>query len=99
DRPTLREMCSNPLVLSMYVAEDLASGGILSPTSRTDFYKKVTDELMFNRRLVQKNNTEPLHNTLKEQRERILGRIAYDHIMDINQPGNNLSWKNAILII
>lgn len=99
DKPTLREMCSNPLILSMYVAEDIASGGILSPTSRTEFYKKVTDELMFNRRWFQKNTTESSHVTIKEKRERILGKIAYDHIIDFTQPANNLSWESAIAVI
>ncbi len=41
DRPTLREMCSNPLILSMYVAEDQAAGHVVAPESRTEFYRKV----------------------------------------------------------
>src|SRR5262249_32849523 len=50
DRPTLREMCTNPLVLSMYVAEDQVSGHALSPESRTEFYSKVIEELLIKRR-------------------------------------------------
>ena len=37
DRPTLREMCSNPLILAMYVAEDQAAGGAVPPYTRTEF--------------------------------------------------------------
>lgn len=46
DRASLREMCGNPLVLSMYVAEDQAQGNLVAPESRTEFYKKVTEELL-----------------------------------------------------
>jgi predicted NACHT family NTPase len=53
DRPSLREMCSNPLVLSMYVASDQEKRNLVAPESRTEFYKKVTEELMIKRRLAQ----------------------------------------------
>jgi hypothetical protein len=33
DRPTLRDMCRNPLVLAMYVAEDQLSGDVQTPDS------------------------------------------------------------------
>jgi|SRR5215217_1243129 len=72
DRPTLREMCSNPLVLSMYVAEDQISTENVSPESRTQFYKKVTEELIIKRRLKQKTSIANSYTSLKEQRERIL---------------------------
>lgn len=92
-------MCSNPLVLSMYVAEDQISKGNISPESRTQFYKKITEELIFKRRLMQKSNIPGSYSSLKEQRERILGRIAYEHLININESGNTLCWKNAIRII
>lgn len=99
DRPTLREMCSNPLVLSMYVAEDQNSKGNVSPESRTQFYKKITEELIIKRRLMQKSSIPGAYSSLKEQRERILGRIAYSHLTNIDEPSNTLKWKSAILII
>lgn len=99
DRPTLREMCSNPLILSMYVAEDQISKGTVSPESRTQFYRKITEELISKRRLMQKSNIPGSYSSLKEQREKILGRIAYDHLIDVAEPSNSLSWKNAIIII
>jgi hypothetical protein len=40
DRPTLREMCTNPLVLSMYVAEAQVAGRVTAPESRTEFTRR-----------------------------------------------------------
>ena len=97
DRPTLREMCSNPLILAMYVAEDQAAGHVVAPESRTEFYAKVTEELLVKRRLQQIGPT-PAHTKLREQRERILGRLAYEHMLDANQPANSLEWKSAIRV-
>ena len=50
DRPTLRTMCSNPLVLAMYVAKDQTQATGEVPESRTDFYRSVVDELLVLRR-------------------------------------------------
>jgi hypothetical protein len=97
DRPTLREMCSNPLILAMYVAEDHAAGHVAPPESRTEFYCKVAEELIVRRRLAQKGPT-PASAKLREQRERILGRLAYEHILDPSQPANSLSWPAALRI-
>lgn len=99
DRPTLREMCSNPLVLSMYVAEDEFSGGVLSPECRTEFYKKITTELIIKRRFRQRTLDRQAYPFLKEQRERVLGRIAYAHLTNPIEHRNSLQWKNAIKII
>lgn len=98
-KPTLREMCSNPLILSMYVAEDQISGGSISPESRTQFYKKVTEELIVKRRLVQISSSTNSYLALKEQRESILGKIAMRHLFNVNEPKNTLLWSNAITII
>jgi GTPase SAR1 family protein len=95
DRPTLREMCSNPLILSMYVAEDQTSDNLVAPDSRTEFYKKVTEELIIKRRLQQTGHTAA-YTKLREQRERILGRLAFDHMLDPKQPANSLEWNAAI---
>jgi len=97
DRPTLREMCSNPLILAMYVAEDQAAGHVVAPGSRTEFYGKVTEELVVKRRL-QQTGPAPAHTTLREQRERILGRLAYEHMLDVNQPTNLLEWKQPLVL-
>jgi hypothetical protein len=98
DRPTLREMCTNPLILSMYVAEDQNSTEVLAPESRTQFYSKVTDELMLKRRLKQTGlQAAPLK--LKEQRERILGRVCFEHLLDPSEPANSLSWDKGLEIV
>jgi hypothetical protein len=99
DRPTLREMCRNPLILSMYVAEDQATGSVLAPETRTDFYYKVTEELVIRRRLHQKKGSTVAAPKLREQRERILGQIALDHLLNEEQPANLLSWAEAIDIV
>ena len=95
DKPTLREMCSNPLVLAMYTAEYESSTAPIAPESRTEFYKRVTDELLIKRRLQQTGKTIA-PSKLREQRERILGRLAYEHLLDSRQPSNSLRWTDAI---
>jgi hypothetical protein len=95
DRPTLREMCSNPLVLAMYVAERQATAEFFAPESRTDFYRKVADELLIRRRNKQLG-TNPATTRTRNQRERVLGSLAYRHITDAEQPLNSLSWSDAV---
>jgi hypothetical protein len=98
DRPSLREMCTNPLVLSMYVAQDQISGHQAAPDSRTAFYSKVTEELLIKRRARQIGASNS-HAVVRDQRERILGKIAFDHLCDPDQSPNHLSWSNAIEIV
>jgi GTPase SAR1 family protein len=98
DRPTLREMCTNPLILSMYVADDQAAGHLVAPETRTEFYSKVTEELIVRRRL-QQTRPAVAYTKLREQRERILGRIAYEHLLDPEQPTNSLQWSDAIAVV
>lgn len=98
DRPTLREMCSNPLILSMYVAEDQAAGSVVAPESRTEFYSKVTEELIVKRRLFQRAQSTLAPTKLREQRERILGKLAFDHLLTPDQPANSLKWAEALKI-
>jgi hypothetical protein len=98
DRPTLREMCSNPLILSMYVADDQAAGHVVAPETRTEFYSKVTEELIIRRRL-QQTGPAIATSTLREQRQRILGTLAYEHLLNPSQPTNSLSWRDAIRVV
>jgi hypothetical protein len=95
DQPTLREMCANPLVLSMYVARDQAAGHPLAPESRSDFYLSVTEELLIKRRAVQVGAAEG-QTVLRQQRQKILGMIAFEHLINADEPTNLLSWKNGI---
>ncbi|MDQ6949717.1 MAG: NACHT domain-containing protein, partial [Actinomycetota bacterium] len=57
DKPTVREMCTNPLVLAMYVANDQVSDRTDLPDTRTAFYGKVTEELLVARRARQLGTT------------------------------------------
>jgi hypothetical protein len=75
DRPTLREMCSNPLVLSMYVAEDQLTGHPLVPETRTDFYARITQELLIRRRAAQPGQPAAMYK-IREDRERFFGSIS-----------------------
>lgn len=95
DRPTLREMCSNPLILAMYVAEDQMSGSTLTPESRTEFYQKVTMELVYKRRSHQTGQGKAPAR-IREERLSILGRISLEHILDNSQPANLLDWNEII---
>lgn len=97
DHPSLREMCSNPLILSMYVAEDQRTEHIIAPASRTEFYGKVSEELIVKRRFKQ-TGPVPAHQKLREQRERILGGLAYEHLLNLAEPANSLSWSTALKI-
>jgi hypothetical protein len=82
----------------MYVAEYETSTAPLAPESRTEFYKRVTEELLIKRRLQQTGKTSA-PGKLREQRERILGRLAYEHLIDARQPSNSLHWSDAMKVI
>jgi hypothetical protein len=98
DRPTLREMCSNPLVLSMYVANDQGSDPFDLPETRTEFYSKVTEELLVARRARQMGSTKA-RSVLREQREAILGKLALDHLSDPYEPANSLPWDRGLKVV
>ena len=97
-RPSLRDMCRNPLILSMYVAENQASSHLVAPDSRTEFYSKVTAELLTQRRLRQAGPRLG-HSKLREQRERILGALALDHMLDDSQAANSLRWSDGLKVV
>jgi hypothetical protein len=98
DRPTLREMCSNPLVLAMYVENDYESEGTDAPDTRTQFYDKVVTELLIKRRRRQEVATGRAVS-LRSQREQILGELALQNLLDPDQPANSLGWSAAIPIV
>jgi NACHT domain len=95
DRPTIRELCTNPLVLSMYVAESDMNSGQIAPDSRTEFYSTVVDELLVNRRTRQRGE-QPARSVLRSIRERLLGELALRHMLDLTQSLNSLEWSEAI---
>jgi NACHT domain len=98
DRPSLREMCTNPLVLSMYVAQDQIAGYQIAPDSRTEFYSKVAEELLIRRRAKQ-IGALTAQAAVREQRQRILGKIAFEHLCDPEQSPNHLVWNDAVQVV
>ncbi|MBE1485209.1 hypothetical protein H4W31_000847 [Plantactinospora soyae] len=94
DKPTLRDMCSNPLVLAMYVASDQSSEESSTPDTRTAFYSQVVEELLVARRKRQLGLTAK--SAIREQRERLLGRLALDNLLSQEQPANEIQWQAAI---
>ncbi|MFF3138677.1 NACHT domain-containing protein [Streptomyces mirabilis] len=97
DRPTLREMCSNPLILGMYVSHDQNGGRDVAVDTRTAFYSKVVDELLVARRSRQLET--PARSLLGEQRESIFGPLALEHLLDPSQAANSLDWKRAVELV
>ena len=98
DRLSLRELCGNPLILAMYVAADQKTGHVAPPDSRTEFYRKVTEELIIKRRLHQRGPTVA-PTKLREQRERILGRLAYEHLTEGVEAINLLRWSEGLKVV
>ena len=92
--PTLRELCFNPLILSMYVVEDQDDPYATVPDSRTSFYGRVTEELLVARRSRQLNLTQ--RSALRERREAILGSLAYANVLDLERPSNSIRFVDAI---
>lgn len=104
DRPNLREMCTNPLVLSMYVAVDEARN-LTDPRSspaaaetRTEFYGGVVEELLVLPRESQIGRKEAPY-LFRDLRYRVLGRIAYEHLSDAGTSANRISWAKAVATI
>ncbi|WP_405091978.1 NACHT domain-containing protein [Micromonospora sp. NBC_01392] len=96
DRPTLREMCSNPLVLAMYVASDQGGNSVGTPDTRTGFYSRVVDELLLFRRNRQLDL--PMKSTVREQRERLFGKLSFENLTDPSQPANLINWDRALAV-
>ena len=99
DRPNLRDMCRNPLILAMYVAnyESVEEEADL-PDTRTEFYSKVTKELLVLRRTRQ-SGSRTARQTLERQREQVLGSLALENMLDTTTPVNRVSWPAAIAAV
>jgi hypothetical protein len=99
---TLAEMCTNPLVLSMYVAQDQSYSSadvtqtVRIPETRPTFYSLVVGELLLFRRAEQLGRRVPGGTELRESRTAMLGRIALDHLLHSDSPANSISWSAAV---
>lgn len=98
DRPTLREMCSNPLVLSMYVAEDQSAEHTITPDSRTQFYRTVIEELVVKRRAAQLGDRRPAAQE-RTFRYAVLGKLAFQHVMTREESLNTIRWQSALTVV
>lgn len=96
DRPTLADMCTNPLVLAMYVNNDQLEGKTLVPETRTAFYSQVVEELLIARRGRQLAIKK--RGVLREQRESLLGRLALGNLLDPASPANLIPWAEAVTV-
>ena len=92
--PSLKQMCNNPLVLAMYLARDQERRG--NPNNRTAFYQLVVYELLFHRR---KDQLGAQREFLAQQRRYILGRWAWEHLCQANQPANTLGHSEVLSLI
>ena len=99
DTVSLRDMCSNPLMLAMYTAADLDSGSRTgTPESRSDFYRQAVDELVLRRRVDQLG--PPLaRSKLYEQRMQVLGNVALGHLLCRHEAANCIPFDRAIDVV
>lgn len=95
ERPNLREMCGNPLILSMYINDYTRLHEAELPDTRTEFYKSVVDELVIRRRARQLNDRAG-RRAKRSDRLAVLGRIAFENLTDPDQPANSISWDKAV---
>ena len=95
DRPTLRDMCTNPLVLSMYVANYQTAAATSLPDTRTAFYTEVVKELLVMRRSRQLDSRRARIAQL-EQRRVLFGELALANMRDAASPANTILWADAI---
>jgi hypothetical protein len=96
--PSLAEMCTNPLALSMFVARDQQTGGAAAPETRSAFYAALVEELLVNRR-ARSHETEAGHQRLLRQREAILGEACLEHLLDPDDSPNSLTAGRLIAAV
>jgi hypothetical protein len=97
-RPNLREMCRNPLVLAMYIANYQRVISADLPDTRTQFYTKVARELLIMRRSRQLGSRKA-RLTLERQRLQVLGAIAFDNLVDPSCPANSIQLNEVLKIV
>jgi hypothetical protein len=106
DRPSLRELCYNPLILSMYIAEDQrrmrqargVTQNVHVPDSRTEFYGDVVEELLLKRREAQSGQQTGGRVTVRRQRQQFFGALAYHHLLDPAQGANAIPLSDALAL-
>jgi hypothetical protein len=87
--PSLTEMCTNPLALSMLVARDQRAAGTELPETRSRFYDSLVDELIAHRRSRHEDmpaGTQRLRDTRRE----ILGSVCLQHLLSSEETPNSI---------
>lgn len=93
--PSLSEMCSNPLALAMFVARDQQTEGEASPETRSAFYGALMEEFLVNRRY-RRDEPGVGRQRLLRTRERILGKVCLDHLLDPDEALNSISERRML---
>ena len=87
--PSLTEMCTNPLALSMFVARDQQTEGTDLPETRSRFYESLLEELIVNRR----SRGEGLpagRQRLRDARRAVLGPVCLGHLLSREEAPNSI---------
>lgn len=93
--PSLREMCTNPLVLAMFVARDQETGGSAVAETRSTFYRLVCDELVIDRRYRREGQSLG-RGRLLNLRQQILGEVCLGHILSMDESPNSIPWSRFL---
>lgn len=94
-QPTLRGLCGNPLILAMYIATVEDDGTPVSASNKTEFFRIVADELLYDRRARPRGDDEDRRLRLRSLRESI-GMAAAGHI-EATEEGYNQIPKQRML--
>jgi hypothetical protein len=97
DNPALRDLCTNPLILAMFVSRNQGHEDVDTPDTRTRFYQSVMDELLGLRRGRQLHVAS--RSALLHQRWLIVGKLAAANLIDAEQDANSIDWQTALTVI
>lgn len=96
--PSLTDMCTNPLALSMFVARDQQTEGTDLPETRSRFYESLLEELIVNRR----SRGEGLpagRQRLRDARRAVLGPVCLEHLLSRDEALNSITRSRFIAAI
>jgi hypothetical protein len=96
--PSLTEMCTNPLALSMFVARDQQTEGTDLPETRSRFYESLLEELIVNRR----SRGEGLpagRQRLRDARRAVLGPVCLEHLLSRDEASNSIPRSRFVAAI
>jgi hypothetical protein len=98
-QPSLRRLCSNPLILAIYVATSEDDALPLAATNRTEFFKIVGDELLYDRRRRPLSDAEGDRRLALRTLRESIGEIAASHLEDPTEAYNHISLERVISVL